>query len=165
MLVLPQYEAAVPVAQIFIFTGIIQGLVNVTILGVVVAGRQGRLPLFTIGAVGINVGLSLLALQAGLGLVGVAVAALITRALYAAGVLALRAGSSLRQPIAPRVFEAVVKRLLPSIWCAVVVLVIDHLLYVREPAQTLPALLAYCVALLPLMPLMRRTLADFRRLS
>ena len=79
---------------------------NVAILGVVAAGRQGRLPLFTIAAVGINVGLSLLALQAGLGLVGVAVAALVTRALYAAGVLSPPDG---RTAAAPKALESLTR--------------------------------------------------------
>jgi hypothetical protein len=136
----------------------------VAILGVVAAGLQGRLPLFTLAAVGINVGLSLLALQAGMGLVGVAVAALTTRALYAAGVLGLRTGLQPQHAGGPRVLAAV-KPLAPSVWCAVVVVVIDQVLQVREAIQMLAALPACCIALLPLMPLMRRTLADLRTLG
>jgi O-antigen/teichoic acid export membrane protein len=165
MRLLPQYEAAVPVAQILIFTGIIQGLVNVTVLGVVAAGRQRRLPWFTVSAVGMNVGLSALALQLGLGLVGVAVAALVTRALYAAGVLKLRAGTPRPEAVTLRTFELAIKPLLPTLWCVAVVLSIDQLLAPREPIKTLAALLACTGALLPLLPLIRRTLAALRALG
>ena len=147
-LLLPQYVAAVPVAQILIFTGILQGLVNVTVLGVVAAGRQRGLPLLTIGAVAMNVGLSLLALQLGLGLVGVAVAALITRVLYAAGVLSLRDRTPLLESAPRRTFELAIKPLLPTLWCVVVVITIDQLLAPRVPVQLLAALLVCGLALL-----------------
>ena len=165
VLVLPQYEDAVPIAQIFIFTGVVQGLVNVTILGVVAAGRQGRLPLFTIGAVGMNVALSLLALRTGMGLTGVALAALITRAVYAAGVLSLRTGLPLQLVQGRRALKIAIKPLVPALWCVVVVLVIGHVLQLREALQLLAALPALGVALLPLLPLIRRTLADLRALG
>jgi O-antigen/teichoic acid export membrane protein len=157
-LLLPQYQAAVPVAQIFVFTGTIQGLVNVAILGIVAADRQHVLPVWSIGAVLLNVGLSLLALTAGFGLIGVAIGAWFTRMIYAGAILALL-GTGERDHGA----KVAAKLLAPTLWCAAVVGVISYLVPIQEPKMLLIALPSYAAAVAPLIPRIGRALAAVHR--
>ena len=94
VILLPQYEAAILPAQIFVFIGVLQGIISVAVLGIVADGRQGCLPIVCLSAVLLNVVLSLLALFLGLGLGGVAAGALFSRALYAAATISLLSAGS-----------------------------------------------------------------------
>jgi O-antigen/teichoic acid export membrane protein len=158
-LLLPQFQAAVPVAQTFVFTGTMQGLVNVAILGIVAADRQHLLPVWSIGAVLLNVGLSLFALSAGFGLVGVAIGAWFTRMLYAGAILTLL-GTRERDRGGKL---AGAKLLAPSLWCAAVVGVISYLVPLQDPKMLLIALPFYAAAVAPLIPRIGRALAAVHR--
>lgn len=155
---LPQYQAAIAVAQIFVFIGVIQGLVNIVVLGIVAASRQGQLPIWGIGAIALNSALCLLALYGGLGLAGVAVAALVTRAIYAGAVVMVLAAGQL----SGGGYAMVAKLLGPSLWCAAVVLGIGYALPVHEPEMLPLALLVYAVAIVPLLPTIARAFAKVR---
>jgi O-antigen/teichoic acid export membrane protein len=156
LLVLPQYEPAILPAQIFVFTGVLQGVVNVSVMGIVADGRQGRLPFICLSAVALNVALSLLALLLGLGLVGVAAGTLISRAVYALTTLSILSADKTK----PATYRMLAKALLPSLWCAIAVIVI----YLGMPSWNLKALavavMIYLVSLIPLAVFFRSALAD-----
>lgn len=118
------YDAAGPAAQLLVFTGLMQGLGEVAVLGVVAGGRQARLPLLAGAAVGLNATLSLGALLLGWGLVGVAASALLTRLVYAGGIVMLLDAAA-RGPSIPR---ALVRFLGPTVLCAAAVAAIGQLL-------------------------------------
>jgi O-antigen/teichoic acid export membrane protein len=155
---LPQYREAIPIAQLFVFTGVVQGIVNVAILGVVAANRQRLLPPCSIAAVIVNAVLCVLALYAGLGLVGVAVAALLTRVGYAVAVLSVPTSTS--GYLASLISAA---RLLgPSVWCAAAVVGIGLAVPAHDLASLALALLLYAASMLVLLPRIRRTLLAAR---
>jgi O-antigen/teichoic acid export membrane protein len=152
---LPQYQAAILPAQIFIFIGVLQGIVSVSVLGIVAEGRQGRLPLICLGAVSLNVVLTLLALSLDLGLAGVAAGALLSRAAYAmAAVALLSAGRTKRE-----IYRALAKSLIPSLWCALAVIAIHLNVPARDLKTLTIALTIYSLSLIPLAILFRSTLA------
>jgi O-antigen/teichoic acid export membrane protein len=155
MIVLPQYEPAILPAQIFVFIGVLQGIVNVSVLGIVADGRQGRLPFICLGAVFLNVILSLLALFLGLGLEGVAAGTLFSRAVYAvAAVSLLSAGGPKRAT-----YRALVKSLTPSLWCAAAVIAIHLSVPVWNLNTLTIGLISYSLSMIPLAIFFRSTLA------
>jgi O-antigen/teichoic acid export membrane protein len=137
------YDSAAPVAQLLLFAGLIQGLTNVAVLGIVAGGRQGRLPLLSGAAVVLNAFLTLSALAIGLGLQGVAIAAILTRSIHAAVVVALL----VREASARAVVMAVIRFLAPSIWCATAVYTISHLLPADDMTTLLLELFVYAIAI------------------
>jgi O-antigen/teichoic acid export membrane protein len=153
------YSTAVPAAQILLFAGLIQGLSNVGVLGIVADGRQSRLPVLSIAAVCLNVILTVGALSVGLGLEGVALAALLTRLTHAAAIVIL-----LKHDAAFSALVAEMLRLLaPSIWCAFAVYMISHQLPAGQLKALIFQLLLYAVAVSVMSPLIFRVLALRRR--
>jgi O-antigen/teichoic acid export membrane protein len=151
---LPQYVQAVEPARIFIFTGVATGVVSLTTVAVVAVDRQHRLPAWASGSVILNVTLSLLALKAGLGLSGVAVGALLSQTLYAAGAVFImaRAGhfrSSNR---------VVASTLAPMAWSAAALALVQGFLPMMTVSSALNGLGLYALLLLPLLPLAKRSL-------
>lgn len=153
-LAVPQYVEAIAPARLFIFTSTSFGIVSLGALGVIAADRQRILPLFSTVALLLNVGLSAAALHVGAGLEGVAGAALFSQALYAGSVLAITASAAeLDHPL-----RTAARGLVPLGWCALAVFGIGRL--VPEATFTAFANSAglYALALLPLLPAMRRQL-------
>jgi hypothetical protein len=154
----PAYEPAIPAARIFLFTGVVTGVANLAILGVVAANRQSLLPVRTAAALVLNLILTVAALAAGLGLEGLAAATLLGRMLYAAAaVVAAARGSGL-----PDWPARLVRTLLPLVWCATIVGVLGHML----PAGGIGAITAvvvYALCLLPLVPFGRAAFKELRQ--
>ncbi len=86
---LPEYAGAAGAAQIFMFTGVAQGLMAVAMLGSQAARRQRLIPWITAAAAAASAGLAWGALALGLGLEGLAVASLASRLGYAVALAAL----------------------------------------------------------------------------
>ena len=155
------YRSAAPVAQLLLFAGLIQGLINLAVLGIVAEGGQSRLPLLSIAAVCLNVFLTLSALSIGLGLEGVAVAALLTRLIHAAAIVTLLG----REPRVSGLVMVIIRFLAPSIWCAVAVYTISHLLPAEDMRTLILQLFLYAGALSLLAPAILRALAPRRARS
>jgi O-antigen/teichoic acid export membrane protein len=137
------FASATQVAQLLLFAGLIQGLTNLAVLGIVARGRQGRLPLISIGAIGLNALLTLSALAIGLGLQGVALAALLTRSTHAAAIVVLL----MRESGGRALVTAIVRFLAPTAWCATAVYTITHLLPANDIATLSVELLVYTIAI------------------
>lgn len=149
---LPQYVDAVAPARVFIFTGVTSGIASLTAVGVVAAGRQRALPPFSILAVLINVTLSSLVLRGGLGLPGVAGSALLSQAGFAAASLVIMARSAGLTGT-----RALVRAtLLPLSWCAVVLLLLEHLLGMMTPLSALAGAGGFLILAAPLYPALAR---------
>ena len=156
-LAMPGYTQAIAPARLFLLAGVAIGLVNLSSVGVIAAGRQRRLPIYSGIALAVTSGLSVLALVSGQGLEGVAGAALVGYLLYAAGVLRL----IVRETGATDVDRFVGMTLLPIVWCAVAVAVVGRLLPGNDIGSVAMALALYCLLLLPLVPAWR---TEWRRL-
>ncbi len=141
---LPQYEAAMRPAAVFVFTGIAQGVVSLAMMAVVAARRQHVLPLFTLAALALNAGLATATLALGFGMAGLATGAVVARLLYAAGVVMLVAHASRAAPL-----TAALRILWPIAWCAVATALVSSLVPPRDLASCATALGAYSVAALP----------------
>ena len=143
----PEFRAGASVTQIYLFTAVLQGLINLALLGIVAVDRQGWLPAVAIGAVVLNVLLSLLAFGAGYGLTGVAVASLVARAAFCVAILTVLASSAASGSV-----TAVLSRLLgPALWCALLVVAIDAALALDRFAALPKAIGLYAVGLVPLL--------------
>lgn len=116
-LLAPEYGPAVAPARVFLFTSAALGLTSLASVGVVAAGRQKVLPGFSTAAAVATALISVLVLAEGLGLVAVAVGAVLGQVGYAAAVLwtAVRA-SGVGRPLG-----RVTKMLLPTLYCAAAV--------------------------------------------
>jgi murein DD-endopeptidase MepM/ murein hydrolase activator NlpD len=147
-LALPSYVDAVPAARLLLFTGVTAGFEQLGVLGVVAAERQKILPVFSGGALLLNATFSILALRSGLGLQGVAAAAVVSNAAF--GLAALGLVARLAQPTHPARF--LVKAALPFLWCALAVVVIGAARPGLGLSHTLTSLGLYLVAILPLLP-------------
>ena len=154
---LPKYEEAILLAQIFVFIGVLQGIINVSIMGIVAEGRQGQLPLVCLGAAILNVSLSLGALSIGLGLVGVAAAAFVSRLSYSIAVLWMLAATR------PRVllFRSLLKSLTPTIYCTVMIVLIHLGVPVQDWKSLVISVPVYLLGLLPLAAVYRLTITEF----
>jgi O-antigen/teichoic acid export membrane protein len=150
-----EYRSVAPVALLLLFCGIAQGMINIAVLGITAEGQQHLLPAISIGAVCISAALSLGALLAGLGVEGVAGAALVARLLYAAATIVLLA--RVQRLSSSRV---VVRTLAPLSWCIVVAVALNRLLPVNNFERLVEALLLYLAGVLPLLPLAKRALAS-----
>ena len=157
-LAMPGYTQAIAPARLFLLAGVAIGLVNLSSVGVIAAGRQRRLPIYSGIALAVTSGLSVLALLSGQGLEGVAAAALVGYLLYAAGVLRL----IVRETGATDVDRFVGMTLLPIVWCAAAVAVVGRLLPGSDIGSVAMALALYCLLLLPLVPAWR---TEWRRLG
>ena len=158
LMLLPQYRAGIVVAQIFMFIGVLQGIVNLSIMGIVAEGRQQRMPLISLGAITLNLCLASLALFFGLGLQGVALGAFLARAAYAAAITRLLTTT---KPMTTS-YGSLTESLAPTIWCAAAVLTIQQIAPALEWKSLAFALLLYLVCLLPLTNLVRSALESFR---
>jgi len=150
-----EYRSAARAAQLLLYCGLAQGVINVAVLGVVAQGRQRTLPLIATAAVCLGAVLSLAALATGGGLEQVALAALVTWVIYAAAVVLLLA----RARQLPQSATVVAQALGPLAWSAAAVFVLGHLLPTGGFSTFVLSLLLYAVSLLPLLPFALRTLS------
>lgn len=153
-LIAPQYAPAIPTARLFLLSGAALGLVNLSAVGAVAAGRQALLPLYAAGALAVGLGLAAIGLALGLGLEGTAAASLVGHTLFAAAVLRLNA--KLSDVLEPE--RLVARALRPLLWCVVAVTVAGHAAAaLREDGA---AVGIYLLLILPLLP---RCLGEWRR--
>jgi O-antigen/teichoic acid export membrane protein len=114
-ILVPEYLGAIPAARLLLFMGVTAGFEGLGVLGIVAAGRQRYLPIFSAGALILNVVLSITALRSGFGLVGVAGAALISNLGF--GLAALGLVCRLSQMERPGRF--LLRVVFPVLWCTV----------------------------------------------
>jgi O-antigen/teichoic acid export membrane protein len=157
VLLVPQYTEAIGPARIFLFTGVTYGFAVLGSLALVAAGRQKRLPGYSGAALVLNVLLSLGALLAGLGITGVAFAALISRGLYGLAILGTAASAARIE----RAGRYLVRAAAPVVYCTAVVWLLGRVLPPEELGPSLVAILAYAVLV---SPLARAAGRDLRRL-
>jgi O-antigen/teichoic acid export membrane protein len=142
----PRYEAAVQPAAVFVFTGIAQGVVSLTMVAVVASRRQHVLPFFTLGALAVNAGLATGTLALGLGMMGLAAGAVVARLAHAGGVLMLAA----RSAGAPALATAA-RILWPIAWCAVATALVSSLVPPRDLASSAAASACYLALVTPVL--------------
>lgn len=159
--IVPRYVDAIPAARIFIFTGVTTGFASLGALGVVAAGRQRLLPLLSAAALVLNISLSLAAFTFGLGLVGVAGAALISNMLFGLAILAL----VVRLANVTRRGRFLVMSALPLSWSTVSVVVITALRPDLSKAATVGSVALYALCMLPLIPALWLGLRRIRHLA
>lgn len=157
-MLLPQYVAAIEPARIFIFTGVTLGFTNIGAVGVVAAERQRMLPPFSAAALALNVTLSVLVLRSGLGLPGVAAAALLSQSAYSAVVLYINADVAGLPNRARFLFDA----LIPLMWCAAAVAVVSRTLPVTDISSTVVSLAVFLLLITPLSPAFVREIRKIR---
>ena len=157
-LVAPRYLEVLPVARIFIFTGVASGVMNLGTLGLVATERQRLLPLVTFGGLAFNALAGVAALLGGLGLAGVAGGALVSRSLTGVGIVAVTSSD----PEANHPARLLVPLLWPLAWCAGAVTLIGWLRPGTGLATTAVSALFYVAALAPLLP---KLVEGFRRLG
>lgn len=151
--ILPSYADTVLVAQLFVFVGLAQGLTTLTTLGIIAADRQRILPLLSLAAFVLTVLVSVAALKAGLGLVGVAIGALAARTAGAAGLVhRLLRIAGLAAPL--RTSLAVVY---PLAWCSLAVAAVGYAVPAADPAGLAVAWLLYAASIAPLALATRST--------
>lgn len=145
---MPNYIQAIAPGRLFVLVGVATGLVTVASVGAVAAGRQRKLPIYAGVALAVTLGLSILALESGLGLAAVAGAAFVGNLLFAAAVLRLNVREA--GLVDPERF--VVLALLPLTWCTAAVVIVGSLFPGTDPTSTIFALGGYLLLLLPLAP-------------
>jgi O-antigen/teichoic acid export membrane protein len=154
---MPNYLPAIAPARIFVLVGVATGLVTVASVGAVAAGRQRQLPIYAGAALAVSLGLSVLALNSGLGLAAVAGAAFMGNLLFGAAVLRL----NVREAGIAYPERFVVITLLPLTWCTAAVAIAGRLFPGTDAGSTALALAGYLLLLLPLAPAWR---SEWRRL-
>lgn len=158
-MLVPQYLDAVAPARLFVFTGVTTGIVSLTSVGVVAAGRQRALPPFSLLAVLVNVALSTFAVRGGLGLPGVAAAALLSQAGFAAASLVIMARSGGLAGTG-----ALLRRtLLPLSWCAAILFGLQQITGMLTPVSALAGAGAFLVLASPIYPAIIRAVRRARR--
>lgn len=152
------YDPAYPLMQVLLFAGVLQGTINLAVLQLVAEGRQGVLVGWSLAAVCISIALTLAALAAGLGLQGVAIAALLTRAVYAAAIVTWlgHTGPGFASPLKAFAF------LTPTAWCLLTVAVISSYVPADDLSLSWLQLLLYTLAVLALVPAILRLRRDVR---
>lgn len=157
-LLVPQYLEAVAPARLFVFTGVTSGISSLASVGIVAAGRQRALPPFSLAAVLVNVALSVSALRGGLGLPGVAGAALLSQACFTAAVLRITARSGELAGTG-----ALLRRsLLPLFWCAAMLLILQRVTDMLTPLSALAGMAAFLVLAAPIYPAIIRAVRRAR---
>ena len=149
-LALPRYLSAAAAARVFIFTAGAGGITTLGAIGVVAVGRQRALPVLSALALCINLACSIIALESGVGLAGVAGGAVLAQAMIAAWVVAILATQAANE----RPLPLVCKALLPLSWCIGSVLLTSRLYDPRTLAGGTESLGTYLLLLLPIAPLM-----------
>ena len=152
----PAYTGVIPVARLFIFTGAAAGIMTLGTLGMVAMERQRLVPIVAASGLALNAASALGALLGGLGLIGVAAGALVSRSLTALGVVGLASGARGEFPTG----SLALRLLLPTAWCAGTVALLGYLLPDPGWRSTGLFLFGYLVALAPMAPALRR--AAFR---
>ncbi|MDX1541035.1 MAG: hypothetical protein R3349_06485, partial [Geminicoccaceae bacterium] len=145
--VLPAFADAAGPARVFVFTGVAQGLVTLGMLGLVAAERQRSLPLITLVAALVNIVLSITALTFGLGLVGLAAAALVCRLGYALSILILASGAHSIRSAARLALQVI----LPVGSFALLVWLLANALVLTQPGEFGLAMLIYLAATAPVL--------------
>ena len=158
VLFVPRYLEILPVARLFVFMGVGAGFMSLGTLGVVATHRQKLLPLLTLAGLLANALAAVTALRLGLGLLGVAVGALLSRSLTGAAVV----GVSAADAGTGQVGRLVVRVLWPLTWCAGVVAFLGWWRPETDIGTTALSMALYLVALVPLWPML---LKEFGRLS
>jgi hypothetical protein len=143
----PAYLPVLPVVRIFIFTGVGAGFVTLGTLGFVARAKQHVLPVLAFTGLALNAALAVLALEAGLGLAGVAVGALVSRSLTGAAVVAVSVAGG-----GQRAGALFVDLLWPIAWSATAVWLVTRWQPGSDPLSTALAMGAYALALIPLAP-------------
>jgi O-antigen/teichoic acid export membrane protein len=144
----PQYRTAALPAQLLLYCGLAQGIINVAVLGIVADGRQGKLPPISVGAVALSAVLVLMVLFSGGGLAGAAAAALLARLAYAAAVvLVLIRLRDVSPPI-----TAFASAFATLVWSASIVFALAYFLPANDLISLLLDVGLYIVCLLPLLP-------------
>jgi hypothetical protein len=154
LLLLPRYEPAVAPARVFVFTGLATGLASLATVAALAAERHRRFPLWAALGVASNLGLSSLALRAGLGLPGVALGALFSQSLYTAAVVTMTA----RAGGLPSPGRVAIAALGPTLWCAGVLVALQRFVPMMAPGSALLGLACFLLLLAPLHRRLRRTL-------
>ncbi len=157
-MLLPQYVAAIEPARIFIFTGVTVGFTSIGAVGVVAAERQRILPPFSAAALVLNVTLSVLVLRSGLGLPGVAAAALFSQSAYSAVVLYINASVAGLPNRARFLFDSMI----PLIWCAAAVAVVTRTLAATDISSTILSIAIFLLLITPLSPSFVREIRKIR---
>lgn len=162
-IVVPEYAEVVPVARLFIFTGLATGFTGLGTLGVVATDRQRLLPLLSVGGLVLNVLLAVAALRLGWGLAGVAAGALLSRSLTGVAVVVVSTaggddGSRVRGAL-----RTTFDLLWPLVWCAGAVALVGLLRPDTGIVATAGSVLLYLVVLLPLAPAIVREARRQRR--
>jgi O-antigen/teichoic acid export membrane protein len=144
--ILPSYADTIVVAQLFVYVGLAQGLTTLTTLGIIAADRQRILPLLSLAAFVFTVLVSVAALEAGLGLIGVAAGALAARIVGAAGPMyRLLRIAGLDAPL--RTCLTVVS---PLAWCSLAVAAVGYTVPATDPTTLVMAWLLYTASITPL---------------
>lgn len=144
----PQYLEVLPVARLFVFTGVGAGFVTLGTLSYVATDRQRLLPVLTFAGLVGNAGLAVFALEAGYGLSGVALGALVSRSLTGASVVAISVSKAKIQ----RSGALLVQLLWPLAWCATVVWFVGRWQTGVDIPSTAAAMAVYVLALAPILP-------------
>jgi len=158
VLIAPGYEGVIPVARLFMFTGAAAGIMTLGTLGLVAMQRQRLVPMIATGGLAMNVTSAFAALQAGLGLLGVAAGVLASRSLTAFGIVALASGVSGSVGMG----RLALQLLGPVTWCATVVAILGWQFPDHGLASTAVATFLYSVALVPLAPALHRAFQRMR---
>jgi O-antigen/teichoic acid export membrane protein len=144
--ILPSYADTVVVAQLFIYVGLAQGLTTLTTLGIIAVDHQRILPLLSLAAFVFTVLVSVAALEAGLGLIGVAAGALAARTAGAAGLIIRLLGiAGLDAPL--RTSLTVVS---PLAWCSLTVAAVGYAVPPTDLVTLAMAWLLYTALITPL---------------
>jgi hypothetical protein len=143
-LAMPAFLPALAAAQIFMFAGVLQGVLNLSSLALVASGRQRQIPLRAGACLLLSSTLCVASLQLGLGLRGVAAAALIGHACYAGSLVALACDAAGRGRAG-----TVARAILPTLGCAAAVALIEVVLPPQDATSLGLALAAYAALTLP----------------
>lgn len=160
-LVAPRYLTVLPVARVFVFSGVAAGIMNLGTVGLVATERQKFLPFLTLGGLAFNALTATAALLGGLGLMGVAAGALVSRSLTGVGIVAVTSPDS----AAGHPARLLVRLLWPLAWCTGVVSLIGWLRPDPSLAATAVSALAYLLALTPMIPELVREMGRLNRLG
>ena len=158
-LLLPRYLPAVAPARLFILAGAAAGLGGLGALGIMAARRERVLPLYSGAALVLELSLALAALYAGLGLEAVAAASLLGQSLFAGGILLMVA----REGGDPRPWQLLARAFLPLAWCVAAVAVLGRIFPGVSLRSAVQGELAYLVAMIPLIPILRRAVRRVTR--
>jgi O-antigen/teichoic acid export membrane protein len=155
---MPEYLQAIAPGRIFLLAGTAIGLINLATVGAIAGGHQRRLPLYAGISLVLTAGLSILVLKGGLGLEGVAGAALLGHMLFAGALLRVVA----RESGVTNPDRLVMNTLVPLAWSAAAVTLVGVLLPDFDVRSAALGLAVYLLLLLPLVAGLRPELRRLR---